>query len=105
MGDSVIKKIVTIIKRSLRNTDVFARWGGEEFVILLPNTEVRHAGEMAERMRLCILNDLIETDMIISCSFGIAILNEGDTAQSLLNRADGLLLQAKASGKNRVVIQ
>ncbi|MGI1660424.1 MAG: GGDEF domain-containing protein [Desulfitobacterium sp.] len=105
VGDKVIKNIVATIKRSLRNTDIFARWGGDEFVILLPNTEVWQARELGERMCKCIRDDLKETNIYISCSLGIAILEKDDTAQSLLRRADDLLLQAKASGKNRVVIQ
>ncbi len=104
-GDNVIKDIVATIKKSIRNTDVFARWGGEEFVILLPNTDNRQAGEMAERLRICIRDNLCDPAKNITCSFGIATLEKGGTAQSLLLKADDLLIQAKAGGKNKVVCQ
>jgi len=105
IGDSVIKNIVKTIKKSIRNTDIFARWGGEEFVILLPDTNIQQAKEMAERIRKCIRNNLFDTAKNITCSFGIAALEKDDTALSLLRKADIQLLQAKAAGKDRVVCQ
>lgn len=105
VGDSVIKSIVATIKKSIRNTDIFARWGGEEFVILLPNTDIWQAVEMAERMRICIRNNLYDPAKNITCSFGIATFEKDDTALSLLRKADELLLQAKASGKDSIVSQ
>jgi two-component system cell cycle response regulator len=104
-GDNVIKKIVATTKKSIRNTDIFARWGGEEFVILLPNTDIRQARDLAERMRLCLPNNSYEPEKKITCSYGIATLEKGDTAQSLLRKADILLLKAKASGKDNVISQ
>lgn len=103
VGDSVIKNIVATINKLIRNTDVFARWGGDEFVILLPNTNLRQAEKMAERMKICISNDFYQPAINITCSFGVATYEKGDTTQSLLNKADDLLLQAKISGKDRVV--
>ncbi|MGI5912425.1 MAG: GGDEF domain-containing protein, partial [Syntrophomonadaceae bacterium] len=97
------KNIVATIKKSIRNTDIFARWGGEEFAILLPNTDICQAENMAERMRICIRNNLYDPVKSITCSFGIAALEKDDTAQTLLRKADELLLQAKASGKDRVI--
>ncbi len=104
-GDGVLKDIAAATKKSIRNTDVFARWGGEEFVILLPNTDIRQAGEIAERLRIYIQDNLCDPTKNITCSFGIATLEKGDTAQSLLFKADELLMKAKAGGKNRVACQ
>ena len=103
-GDEVLKNIVATIKDCIRNTDVFARWGGEEFTILLPNTDIEQAGKMAERMRRCISEkQMHESVKNISCSFGIATFEKDDSPQSLFQKADALLLQAKAGGKNRIV--
>lgn len=101
-GDSVAVKIAETINKSIRDTDIFARWGGDEFVLLLPNTDIREAEEMAERMRLCIRNNLYDPATNITCSFGVATYEENDTTQSLLRKADNLLLQAKINGKDRV---
>ena len=102
VGDSVLKTIVVIIKKSIRNTDVFARWGGDEFVILLPNTDLRQAEKMAERMKTSICNSFFEPAINITCSFGVATYEKDDTRQSFLQKADNLLFQAKTRGKNRV---
>jgi len=102
-GDSVAIKIAETISKSIRDTDIFARWGGDEFVLLLPNTDVQEAENMAERMRECISNNLCDPISNITCSFGVAAYEKNDTTQSLLNKADKLLLQAKARGKDRVV--
>ena len=59
-GDSVAIKIAETISKSIRDTDIFARWGGDEFVLLLPNTDVQEAENMAERMRECISNNLCD---------------------------------------------
>lgn len=103
VGDSVIKRICETISKSIRDTDIFARWGGDEFVLLLPNTDIQQAKEMAERMRKNICNNSYELDIKITCSFGVASYMKNDTKQSLLRKADNLLLHAKESGKDRVV--
>jgi two-component system cell cycle response regulator len=103
-GDRVVKNIAATINKSIRDTDIFARWGGDEFVLLLPNTDIRHAEEMAERMRVNIYNNVYEPVNNITCSFGVATYEKNDTTQSLLRKADNLLLQAKANGKDRVEV-
>jgi two-component system cell cycle response regulator len=103
VGDSVIKNIVATTTKSIRDTDVFARWGGDEFVLLLPNTDIQQAEEIAERMRKYIRNNLYDSVENITCSFGVATYEKNDTTQSLLRKADDLLLKAKTNGKDRVV--
>jgi diguanylate cyclase (GGDEF)-like protein len=103
VGDSVLKNIAATVSRSIRDTDIFARWGGDEFVILLPNTDIRQAETLAERIRECIASNPLDHPRDITCSFGVAAYEENDTKQSLLRRVDDLLLKAKASGKDRVV--
>ncbi|NMB00546.1 MAG: GGDEF domain-containing protein [Firmicutes bacterium] len=103
VGDSVLKEIAVIVSRSIRDVDVFARWGGDEFVILLPKTDLQQAQEIVERIRTRIANSSFATSRGITCSFGVAAYKESDTKQSLLSRVDDLLIQAKLSGKDRVI--
>lgn len=103
VGDDVIVKIANITMGSIRQNDLFARWGGEEFVLLLPNTDKHQAIELAERLRELIANNIFNLAGRVTCSFGVAIAREGDNATILLNRADNFLYEAKKAGKNMVV--
>ena len=105
VGDQVIIETSAFIKETVRETDIFARWGGEEFVILLPNTELDAAVELAERLRQDIENLKFEKTNRITCSFGVVRLTAEDHAESFLDRADKLLYQAKNSGKNSVKVE
>jgi two-component system, cell cycle response regulator len=102
-GDEVIKDTVDIIRGSIRKTDVFARWGGEEFVLLLPNTSREQSIELTERLRLLITNHTFGRAGDITCSFGLATFDEDDSADTLMTRADRFLYAAKRAGKNRIV--
>ncbi|QUH26442.1 GGDEF domain-containing protein [Serpentinicella alkaliphila] len=105
VGDSVIKKIAAIIKNSIRSTDIFARWGGDEFVMLLPNTSINQAMDMIERIRVRIQDNDFEKIKHITCSFGLVELRSNETVESFLQRADNLLYNAKESGKNMLVYE
>jgi diguanylate cyclase (GGDEF)-like protein len=102
IGDSVLKNLTTITKNVIRNTDIFARWGGEEFVVLLPNTGIRQALEITERVRICIRENKAEGVENVTCSFGLVSLEKNENAESLLKRADKFLYKAKEQGKNTV---
>ena len=102
IGDKVIIETVNIIKDSIRQTDVFARWGGEEFVLLFPNTNRQEALELVERLRILVANNIFEIVGNVTCSFGLAMFQENDNEDTLLNRADEFLYVAKGQGKNRV---
>lgn len=104
-GDKAIQDIVLSIQRKIRSTDIFARWGGEEFAILLPNTGNDQAAEMAERMRIEIEKITLSESEIITCSFGIATLRKNEDAESFIKRGDKLLYEAKRRGKNIVVYE
>ena len=104
-GDSLLKDIAVTVNSSVRESDTFARWGGDEFAILLPNTDLQRAEIMTERLRERIQNSTLGTLQGITCSFGVAEYEQNDTKQSLLIRADDLLLQAKSSGKGRVAVR
>ena len=102
VGDRVIVEVVDIISEKTRGSDVFARWGGEEFVILLPNTIHKAAADLAERLRIKICEHVFDVVGRVTCSFGVAELIKNETAEGLVNRADKLLYQAKNEGRNRV---
>jgi two-component system cell cycle response regulator len=101
-GDKVLIEAVKLIKNNIRNTDVFARWGGDEFFILLPNTEKQLALELTERLRTVVAGHRFDNIGNITCSFGVASFKEHDDFSSLLHRADKMLYMAKHAGKNTV---
>ncbi|WP_338056048.1 GGDEF domain-containing protein [Thermanaerosceptrum fracticalcis] len=99
-GDVVLQKTAEIIKNSIRSVDIAGRYGGEEFVIILPGTEKEGAAKVANRIRKS-----IETYPFpyrqVTASLGIALAKNNDSVDSLLERADQALYQAKRQGKNR----
>lgn len=103
VGDDVLKKFTQILINGTRKSDIVARWGGEEFVILLPDTEFTSAITLAEILRLKISEgDFYPVDRV-TCSIGITRWNEGETPDQLLKRVDKKLYAAKEGGRNRVV--
>jgi diguanylate cyclase (GGDEF)-like protein len=105
-GDRALVAFSAAVKSVLRDTDCFGRWGGEEFAILLPQTDAAGAGALAERLRLSVASVRVPTDkglLEITTSAGIAVYR-GDTPDMILRRADKALYAAKANGRNRVEI-
>jgi len=102
VGDKVLIQLSSLIKSQLRSHDTFARWGGEEFVILSENSTKHDVYALAERLRKCIETFPFDTVEHISCSFGLSEYIENDTAISLLKRADDALYEAKENGRNIV---
>lgn len=102
-GDTVLREIAALVAQRIRRSDIIARWGGEEFVILLPETDLDEAVSLAEMMRHSISEKQFEQIGVLTCSFGVAILEEGEDGEHLLNRADQMLYTAKNSGRNKVV--
>jgi diguanylate cyclase (GGDEF)-like protein len=103
VGDSVILETVDLINKNIRKSDVFARWGGEEFLIVLPNTDKSQAADMAERFRRKIENHRFEKANSMTCSFGEVQLQSEEGIETLFQRADRILYEAKKAGKNKVV--
>lgn len=103
-GDRVLTGLCRIVACHLRQTDVLARWGGEEFMILSPNCDARQAFELAEKLRRLIEEFVFDKVGTVTCSFGVAQYQEGDTAEALTSRADAAMYAAKQKGKNRVVL-
>lgn len=104
IGDKVLVIATQRIRKQLRDVDLFARWGGEEFIVLNPKTTCERAAHLAERLRRCLLARPIEPAGFVTASFGVATEAIGESFDDLIRRADHALLSAKESGKNRVVI-
>lgn len=102
-GDNVLVEISNHIKTVIRETDIFARWGGEEFLLILSNTDLTNATWVAENLKTSISKLNIHNDYKITCSFGVTDIKEGDTSDSLLQRVDSNLYTAKGLGRNRVI--
>ncbi|MFA6192398.1 MAG: diguanylate cyclase [Sulfurimonas sp.] len=103
VGDSVLKSISNLVQHKTRKSDIFARWGGEEFIILLPNTPLESCIVIAEGIRLAIANQDFVNSLRVTCSFGVATLRENESSIELIKRVDSLLYEAKELGRNRVV--
>ncbi|MBA1148525.1 diguanylate cyclase [Ectothiorhodospiraceae bacterium WFHF3C12] len=102
VGDRVLKEVAELIGQHLRSTDVFGRWGGEEFMILCPDNAETDAMHLAERLCDIIAGHGFDHAGRVTASFGVAQLQPGETRQELFRRADGALYDAKANGRNRV---
>lgn len=108
-GDLVLNSVVATISTTLRDADTFCRWGGEEFLIVLPETTLNNAVLWAERARKSIESEAIkfseEQAVSITASFGLASLSSNDTtAENLIKRADDALYRVKSTGRNQVFI-
>lgn len=104
-GDNVLKELVSVIQENVRGDDIFARWGGEEFLLLLKNTTIENALKKVENLRLLIDEHEFTSVGHLTASFGVAVLDKTDDLHSVLQRADKALYEAKASGKNRVIFK
>lgn len=107
-GDLVLKEVAGMLCKNLRTKDICIRWGGEEFLILLPETKLEKATDIAQRIRNNIKTiSLLERDhqeyVGIKCSIGVTQLNTQDSESSFFNRADKNLYEAKSSGRDMVV--
>lgn len=102
-GDSVLQEISELINGKLRKYDAFARWGGEEFIILTPQTSLDDSSQLAERLRE--RTDGFDFSLVghVTCSFGVAGMAEGDGIESLTRRVDEAMYKAKNSGRNKVI--
>ena len=104
VGDEVLKTFSNIIKNSIRMSDSVARWGGEEFIVLVTNTEVDRAILIAEKLRKLVEDTKFKKVEKVTASFGVAWYEGGDTQETLIGRADKALYKAKSSGRNSVEV-
>ncbi|MDB2562546.1 diguanylate cyclase [Sulfurimonas sp.] len=101
VGDDVLIKLVNIIQAHTRESDLFARWGGEEFVLAL-DTSIEKGFSIANNLRSFIEENVFDTVGQITCSFGITEFQKNDTLDSMILRADTALYEAKENGRNKV---
>lgn len=104
-GDQVIRSMAWLLKQRLRGTDVVGRYGGEEFVVMLPGSALAEARQLLDAIRQdfgCIVHEAAGQRFQCSFSAGVAQWANGESADAVLNRADALLYQAKTAGRNRV---
>ncbi len=101
-GDSVLERLANLIRTQIRRSDVIARWGGDEFIVLLPNITFRNAIIITERARVIIRECAFEHDIHMTCSFGVVEMQKESTFKSMVDKADQLMYSSKAKGKDAV---
>lgn len=111
VGDQVLRAVATALQQNVKGQDIAARFGGEEFAIILPDTHLRAAATLADHIRRAISHkELLKRATgehlgRLTISVGAATFHKGDTAQSVLERADHCLYAAKNGGRNRVICE
>jgi diguanylate cyclase (GGDEF)-like protein len=104
-GDEILKKVSLHIKNALRESDIVSRYGGDEFVALLPETTKEDTKIVGERIRQSIVEKKLGGNIPIHISVGIAAYpDDGVFSQDIINKADGALYKAKQEGRNRVCV-
>jgi two-component system, cell cycle response regulator len=109
-GDAVLREFASRFRRNTRSIDLACRLGGEEFVIIMPDTDITRAHQVGERLRACIADDSFQIsaakNIHVTASVGLATLERwDDTPETIIKRADNALYSAKREGRNRVVTE
>ena len=97
-GDEILKQVAEILKKNCRHVDIVARYGGEEFMVILPDTEIKGAKILAEKIR----NAVQEIKLTVSA--GVAGYEKDMTKDEFIEKVDKALYKAKADGKNKVCV-
>lgn len=104
VGDRVLVGLSAQVQAVIRSIDVVSRWGGDEFVILLPGTDRSKALSLAERLRERLADIVLPNGSHVTCSFGVAELSPNDDYDSIIKRADNHLYAAKHKGRDKVIV-
>ena len=107
-GDHVLREFANRFRRNTRGVDLACRFGGEEFVTIMPDTTLERACQVGERLRACVAGEPfrlnVNVQLAVTASVGLAMLEGAeDTPEALFKRADNALYAAKRDGRNRVV--
>lgn len=103
-GDNALRRLSQVTKDIVRKADVFARFGGDEFVLLLPNINEQNALNLVEKVREGI-NAIIISEVSLSSSFGVTLMQQSDTLETLIQRADRALYASKEKGGNTITLK
>ncbi len=103
VGDETLKGLVGVVTRNIRGSDLFCRYGGEEFVLLMAKATAEIAQVRMDSVRKAVEENIFSTVEHITCSFGISQVRDDDTIESFVERADSALYEAKKTGRNKVV--
>ena len=107
LGDKVLKTVSNTMLNAIRKTDLIGRWGGEEFLVILPAIDYDELEKNAEKIRMLVENSILRengAELHITISLGATMIKKEDYLQSLVKRADELMYESKKSGKNRVTM-
>jgi diguanylate cyclase (GGDEF)-like protein len=102
VADIVLIELVDLINSQLRASDVLSRWGGDEFVILLPNTSVDESAQVLNRVRRLLSHKLLAGRIAVRCSFGVAAVESASTLDSTIRQADSLMYLGKKAGGDQI---
>lgn len=103
IGDAVLIQLVKILTQEIRAVDVLSRWGGEEFLVIMPQIDAEGATYAAERLRAVVEATLFTQGLRQTASFGVATYKQGESPEAFIDRADKALYEAKQKGRNCVV--
>jgi diguanylate cyclase (GGDEF)-like protein len=107
-GDAVLRELAQLLQETVRDVDLAGRWGGEEFMVVLPGTDLAGGAQVAERIRVALAGRIVlssdGTPIPVTASFGVAACPPATTAAELFSAADAALYEAKRNGKNRVEV-
>ena len=104
IGDELLKAFASLLLGSIRKSDIVGRWGGEEFLIICPDTDLQGCEKLAEQLRTKISRQEFPGEQVLSASLGIAVHHPDEKADSLIGRVDKALYRAKKQGRNSVEI-
>jgi len=102
-GDEVLRAVSTVMSQCIRKTDCLSRWGGEEFIVLLPGADLAGAGQVAESILTALRGRIFSEGVTLTASIGAAAHAHGERPEDVVHRSDVALYQAKQAGRDRVV--
>ncbi len=103
-GDEVLVGVASVLANTVRETDFLGRWGGEEFIVICPSTDVKQAEELAQRIVKALSAKALNKDQFVTCSFGVSQFESGETIDRWFERTDLALYKAKELGKNLICL-
>jgi diguanylate cyclase (GGDEF)-like protein len=108
VGDRILRIVATTMINGTRSSDIVSRWGGEEFVALLPHVDAEQLKNVAEKIRLLVEKSSISVEgrnIEVTISIGATLAHKNDTADTLIKRADELMYKSKSEGRNRLSME